>query len=153
MIVPMTDTSLFANFVEDIEPRLRRALAGHLPTDDVPDALAEAFAYAWEHWNEVHALENAAGFLFRVAQSRSRRRKRAMPPPPDPIRLPNVEPKLLPAMRTLSPMQQSAVWLVHGCGWPYREVGEALGVSASAVGTHLERGMRHLRSVLGGIDD
>lgn len=148
----MTETSPFAEFVAEVEPRLRRALAGHLPTDEVPDALSEAFAYAWEHWRDVQALENAAGFLFRVAQSRTRRRKRALPPPPDSVRLPDVEPKLWPAMRALSPMQQSAVWLVHGCGWPYREVGEALGVSASAVGTHLERGMSHLRRVLGGID-
>ena len=152
MIVSVAETT-FVQFVGDVEPRLRRALVGHLPPDAVPDAMSEAFAYAWEHWHDMATLENPAGFLFRVAQSRARRRKVPMPPPPDPARLPNVEPKLVPAMRALSPMQRSTVWLVHGCGWSYRETGEALGVSASAVGTHLERGMTHLRRALGADHD
>jgi DNA-directed RNA polymerase specialized sigma24 family protein len=149
MIVSLTEAPSFAHFVDDVEPRLRRALVGHLPPDVVPDALSEAFAYAWEHWHDLQTLENPAGFLFRVAQSRARRRKSAMPPPPDPARLPHVEPKLVPAMRALTPMQRSSVWLIHGCGWTYREAAEALGISASAVGTHLERGMAHLRRALG----
>jgi RNA polymerase sigma-70 factor (ECF subfamily) len=153
MIVSVAETSAFAKFVDTVEPRLRRALAGHMPLDAVPDALAEAFAYAWEHWDDVAGYENPAGYLFRVAQSRTRRRRQAMPPPPDPVRLPHVEPKLAPAMRSLSPMQRSAVWLIHGCGWPYREAGEALGISASAVGTHVERGMVRLRRELGALDD
>ena len=39
----------FEEFVAAVEPGLRRALLGHLPVDAVPDALGEAFAYAWEH--------------------------------------------------------------------------------------------------------
>jgi hypothetical protein len=39
------------------------------------DATAEAFAYAWEHWERVRQMPSALGYLFRVAQSRRRRRR------------------------------------------------------------------------------
>jgi len=139
----------FEGFVAEIEPRLRRALAGHVPLDAVPDAVGEALAYAWEHWDRVQALDNPAGYLFRVGQSRSRRRREGLPPGPDPARLPEVEPALGPALRALAPQQRSAVWLVHACGWTYAETASALGISASAVGTHLTRGLAHLRTSLG----
>jgi len=139
----------FDQFVLRVEPGLRRALTGHCPIDEVPDALAEAFAYAWQHWDRVAAMERPAGFLFRVAQSRSRRRRAGTLPGPDPDRLPDVEPKLGPALRTLPPRQRSVVWLVHACGWSYADTAEALGISRSAVGTHLERAVARLRAELG----
>lgn len=139
----------FEGFVAAVEPGLRRALAGHLPSESVPDALAEAFAYSWEHWSRVRQLENPGGYLFRVAQSRSRTRKSGFLPDPDPQRLPHVEPRLGKAMRALPSQQRSAIWLVHGCGWTYAETAEALDISRSAVGTHVGRGMSRLRSYLG----
>lgn len=139
----------FDDFVRAVEPGLRRALAGHLPPDVVSDALGEAFAYAWENWDQVQLLDNPGGYLFRVAQSRSRSRLAGALPLPDPARLPHVEPQLGPAMRSLSTNQRSAIWLVHGCDWTYAETAEALGISASAVGTHLARGMARLRTNLG----
>lgn len=142
----------FEDFVGEVEPRLRRALAGHLPAAAVPDAVGEALAYAWTHWDRVRTLDNPAGYLFRVGQSRTRRRREGVPPGPDPTRLPEVEPGLGPALRALAPQQRSAVWLVHACGWTYAETASALGISPSAVGTHLTRGLAHLRTALGAID-
>jgi DNA-directed RNA polymerase specialized sigma24 family protein len=139
----------FDQFVGRVEPGLRRALAGHRPIDEVPDALAEAFAYAWQHWDQVALMESPGGFLFRVAQSRSRPRRAGALPGPDPGRLPDVEPKLGPALRALPPRQRSVVWLVHACGWSYADTAEALGISRSAVGTHLERALARLRADLG----
>jgi hypothetical protein len=72
-----------------------------------------------------------------------------VPEGPDPARLPEVEPGLGPALRALAPQQRSAVWLVHACGWTYAETASALGISPSAVGTHLTRGLAHLRTTLG----
>ncbi len=63
----------FACFVREVEPGLRRALTGHLRADQVPDALAEAFAYVWQHRERVMTMENPTGYLYRVAQSKSRR--------------------------------------------------------------------------------
>ena len=54
----------------------------------------------------------------------------------------------MPALLELSVQQRTAVWLVHGCGWSYREVAEAMDVSASAVGTHVARALEHLRTRL-----
>ena len=145
----MTEVDGFETFVGRVEPSLRRALVGHLPLDAVADAVAEALAYAWQHWDRVQNLANPGGYLFRVAQSRSRRRLDGLLPGPDPQRLPHVEPLLGEAMRGLSAQQRSAVWLVHACGWTYSEAAEALGVTPSAVGTHVARGMARLRERLG----
>jgi DNA-directed RNA polymerase specialized sigma24 family protein len=139
----------FEAMVSRVEPGLRRALAGHLAADVVPDALAEAFAYAWRNWDTVQGLTNPGGYLFRVAQSKARTRLVPVLPDPDPVRLPHVEPGLGAAMRGLPERQRSVVWLVHGCGWSYAETADALGISASAVGTHVTRGLAALRNRLG----
>ncbi|MBV9950814.1 MAG: sigma-70 family RNA polymerase sigma factor [Acidimicrobiia bacterium] len=143
----------YAAFVVAHEVSLRRALAGHVPLDAVADAVAEAFAYAWEHWERVAVMERPVGYLFRVAQSRSRRRADGLLPGPDPHRLPDVEPGLGPAVRALPPQQRSVVWLVVACGWTYGETAEALEITASSVGTHLTRAMTRLRSDLGVTND
>lgn len=139
----------FEQFVRDAEAELTRALAGHLPLDEVADAVAEAMAFAWEHRAHVEQLDNACGYLFRVAQSRSRVRRAGLLPGPDEGRLPEVEPSLGPAMRGLPSQQRSAVWLVHGVGWTYAEAAEAMGISTSAVGTHVARGLSRLRQQMG----
>lgn len=139
----------FERFVSLVEPGLRRALLGHLPPESVPDALSEAFAYAWERWESMKTMSNPGGFLFRVAQSKSRRRRHGLLPAIAPVETPRVEPALSAAMRALSSQQRSAVWLVYGCGWSYREAAEALNISPTSVGTHLGRAMVRLREQLG----
>ena len=146
---PVTTAADFDEFVTRHERGFRRTLAGHLPVDDVADALAEALAYAWQHWDRVVTMDNPAGYLFRVAQSRSRRRKWPRVEVPAAVVLPEVEPRLMTALQRLPAMQRSAVWLVHACEWSYAEAAEALGISASAVGTHLSRAMPKLRTALG----
>jgi RNA polymerase sigma-70 factor (ECF subfamily) len=143
------DDGRFVEFVARVEPGLRRALAGHLPMGAVPDAVAEAFAYAWEHWDRVAVLDNPAGYLFRVAQSRSRSRRHGHLPLPAVVGDVSVEPGLVQAMRSLPSRQRSAVWLVHACGWSYAEAAEALAVSTSSIGTHVARGLAQLRSRMG----
>jgi RNA polymerase sigma-70 factor (ECF subfamily) len=60
-----------------------------------------------------------------------------------------VEPGLPKALARLSEKQRTVVWLVHGLEWKQTEVAELLGVSADTVNTHLSRGMKKLRAVLG----
>lgn len=139
----------FERFVRTVEPRLRRALVGLRGVDAGRDAVAEALAYAWEHWDRVQAMENPAGYLFRVGQSRSRLRRPPRLPVVPTAHLPEVEPRLPDAVAALSPNQRGAVWLVHACGWSYREAAEALGISVTAVGTHVARGLESLRASLG----
>jgi DNA-directed RNA polymerase specialized sigma24 family protein len=139
----------FEQFVRTTEPGLRRALAGHLAREAVADALAEAFAYAWEHWDRVTHMEHPTGYLFRVAQSKARIRKQGFLPWSSRDTTPDVEPALVGALAGLSPAQSRAVWLVHACGWTYAETAEALHMSPSTVGSHVSRALGHLREQLG----
>jgi DNA-directed RNA polymerase specialized sigma24 family protein len=148
----LRDSTAFAAFVGEIEPRLRRAYVGWCGVDGAHDATAEALAWAWEHWSDVGGLANPAGYLYRVGQSRSRGRKQGLLPAPESLGLPEVEPGLVPALQALSAQQRTAVWLVHACGWTYAECAEAMEISASAVGTHVSRAMVALRATLEGTD-
>lgn len=136
-------------FVEDVRPRLLRALLGAVGARDASDATAEAIAYAFEHWDRVSMMDNPAGYLFRVGQSSVRRRREPLLPSPEAVGVPDVEPALVPALLALPDTQRTAVWLVHACGWRYAEVAAAMDTSVSMVGNHVRRGLDALRFRLG----
>ena len=136
----------FEQFVRTTEPGLRRALTGHLAREAVADALAEAFAYAWEHWDRVMRLEHPTGYLFRVAQSKVRSRKQGFLPWSSRDATPDVEPALVGALAGLSPAQSRAVWLVHACGWTYAETAEHVAIHG---GISCEPGARTLTRTTG----
>ena len=136
----------FERFFREVEPRLRRAFLGSHGVDGAADPTAEALTWAWERWGLVQTMENPAGYLYRVGQSKSRPRRTPRLPAPESVGLPDLEPQLVPSLLQLSPAQRTAVWLVHACQWRYSEVADALGISASAVGTHVSRGLERLRS-------
>jgi DNA-directed RNA polymerase specialized sigma24 family protein len=136
----------FERFFREVEPRLRRAFVGTHGVEAARDAAAEAMAWAWEFWERVQTMDAPAGYLFRVGQSKARRRKVPSLPAVESLNLPDVEPRLIPALRGLPARQRTAVWLVHACQWRQAEVAEAMGVSASAVGTHVSRGLERLRA-------
>jgi len=152
---PSSDHERFTTFVIDTEPRLRRALAGAVGIDRANDAVASALTWAWEHWDQAQSMENLAGYLYRVGRSSVRVRplKRVRFLVRDQVRLPDVEPGLNAALGELTDAQRHAVWLVHACEWTYAEAAEALGISASAVGTHVSRGLEKLRTQLGANHD
>lgn len=138
----------FGAFAEELWPRLVRALAPMLGAERAADAAAESVAWAWEHRDRVAHMGNPAGYLYRVAVSRSRLRPQGHLPSPRSIGVEGVEPQLVRALRTLTSRQQQAVWLVHACEWTYAEVAEALGMGVPTVGTHVARGMQKLRREL-----
>jgi RNA polymerase sigma-70 factor (ECF subfamily) len=142
-----SDEDQFAEFVATAEPRLRRAL---FPVGGVAtaDAVADALAYAWEHWDRVQAMDNPIGYLYRVGRSRLRPRKTPVLPPVDTARIPDVEPGLAPALARLPERQRVAVVLVHGFGWTHQEVADLWEVSVSTVRNHLARGIDRLRATL-----
>ncbi|MEJ7582803.1 MAG: sigma factor-like helix-turn-helix DNA-binding protein [Acidimicrobiales bacterium] len=142
------DEDDFEDFVAEATPRLKRAFVASRGVLSAGDATAEALGYAWEHWDRVRAMDNPVGYLYRVGQSRTRARRVGMLPQPSALGLPDVEPGLVPALLDLPLTQRTAVWLVHGCGWSYREVAEAMDVSVSAVGTHVTRALERLRAQL-----
>ena len=147
------DDREFEALVHEIEPRLRRAFLATRGVDGAADAVAEALAWGWEHRDELGAMENPAGYLYRVGQSRTRPRPRLELPPPSEVGVPDIEPTLIPALLALPETQRTAVWLVHACGWSYADAAAALETSPSMIGNHVTRAMAKLRVELGVDDD
>ena len=145
----------FTTFVEDVGARLRQALIAAYGPEVGAEATAEALAYAWEHWERIRTMDNPAGYLYRVGQSKSRRYRRRphlLPDVPD-VSQPWVEPALPGALESLSEQQRAVVLLCHGFSWTRAEVAEMLGINASTVQRHLDRAMVKLRKGLGASDD
>jgi DNA-directed RNA polymerase specialized sigma24 family protein len=147
-----TRTEAFTTFVTDVEPRLHVALFPSLGADHAREATAEALAWAWEHWDRIERMENAPGYLYRVARTKARklyRRKPLLPPPPS-NDMPWIEPGLPAAIARLSERQRVVVMLIYAMGWTQAEVAGLLGLSHGAVQKHAERGLKRLRTALGG---
>lgn len=104
------------------------------------DAAAEALAYAWEHWDRLRGVTNLPGYLYRVAQTRSRWRKPRVLFETESFCEPLFEPALPAALASLSRRQRQAVVLVHGYGCTLREVSELIGVKQTTVQNHVQRG-------------
>jgi RNA polymerase sigma factor (sigma-70 family) len=142
----------FAEFFVTVEPRLRRALVAARGAQAGREATADALAWAWEHQERLEGLRDPVGYLYRVAQSQSRRRKvRPLAERPT-WSEPWIEPALAGALNDLPERQRVAVVLVHGYAWTHAEVAELLGVAATTVQNHVERGLRKLQRVLEGDD-
>jgi RNA polymerase sigma-70 factor (ECF subfamily) len=147
-----TEDELFTEFARGAAPRLNVALTAAYGPEVGHDAASEALAYGWQHWDRLRGMDNPAGYLYRVGQSRARRLRkwwRRVPCPPVPEWASNPEPWIEPglpgALRSLTRRQRVAVVLVCGYGWTQTEVAELLGISRTAVEQHMERGLRSLR--------
>lgn len=140
----------FQEFVERVEPRLATALVASYGPEIGKEVTRDALAYAWEHWEKVKLMENPAGYLFRVGQSRARwyRRRRVVFPQVVASALPLVEPGLPAALASLTQAQRVAVVLIHAEGYGDREAAELMGVRRSTARNHAARAMKKLRSAL-----
>ncbi len=148
----MDDGERFDAFVRSDGQRLKRALVAAYGPVDGSDAAQAALRYGWEHWRRVAAMENPAGYLYRVGQSEANRlRGRTGPVLIDVAREQDIEfePGLLDALRRLTGHQRIAVLLVHGHGYRLREVADLLDISISSLRNHLHRGLDKLRNELG----
>ncbi|MFZ0493101.1 MAG: sigma-70 family RNA polymerase sigma factor [Acidimicrobiia bacterium] len=140
----------FVRFVKETEPKLSYALAAAYGPEIGSEATSEALVYAWEHWPKIRAMDNPAGYLYRVGQSKSRRffRPRVAFPAPVAGDEFGFEPKLPTALESLTKNQRVAVVLVHAIGWSEREAAELMGVSRATVRTHVERALARLRAAM-----
>jgi RNA polymerase sigma factor (sigma-70 family) len=141
----------FTTFVGEVEPRVRRALSVAFGAEAGMEATADAFVYAWEHWQRVAEMGNPAGYIYKVGRSkaRSRRRPPLVLPPPSSQRMPWIEPGLPNALAALTELQRVCVWLVHGYEWTVTETAELMGISVSSVRKHIERAEKKLQRSLG----
>lgn len=141
--------------VPDLERRLSAAFLARYGPDVGREVTSETLAYAWEHRERLAEMDNPAGYLFRVGQSKSRRLLRWSKEAlrfPDEVpeqHQPWVEPGLGEALAKLDAEQREIVILVHCFQWTYREVAELLGVELHSVRNRLHRGLSRLRAELG----
>jgi DNA-directed RNA polymerase specialized sigma24 family protein len=148
------DEGSFAALFEVVEPRLRRALVAWYGPIVGKDAAAEALSWAWEHRDRLDGLGDIGGYLFRVGQSAAKRDMHWRRPIESAKcsdcseRESSFEPRLDAAMASLSGQQRTAVLMVHGYGYSFREAADVLGVSLATLRTHLGRGMDRLRHEL-----
>jgi DNA-directed RNA polymerase specialized sigma24 family protein len=142
----------FEEFIAELRPRLARAFVAAYGPDRGEEALSEALAVAWERFDEIAAMANPAGFLYRVGQTRSkppRRVQSARFPVPESLGLPDIEPALPHALDQLTEQQRVCVALVHGFGWTHQEVADLLDVARTSVQNHVERGLKRIRAEMG----
>ncbi len=146
----VSDEAVFDDFVMQQGRQLWRALVPVAGPDIAADAVADALAYAWSHWDRIGRMDNPAGYLFTMARRDAIRAARRAPPlpAPDPVELPAVEPGLIDALNDLTEMQRQVVYLVEGFGWGLTDTARILGVSVSTVRNHLSRGLARLRADL-----
>jgi RNA polymerase sigma factor (sigma-70 family) len=116
------------------------------------DAVAEAFARALEHVEEIRApLPWIYTTAFRIAGRELRRERRPVPEMAEPV--PGIDPlevrEVLEALATLTLNQRAAVVLHDQEGMTAPEVARLLGMSAATVRVHLFRGRKRLRALLG----
>lgn len=142
----------FEEFATATGPRLRAALVGAFGPNAGLDAASEALAYGWEHWERLRAMDNPAGYLYRVGQTAARRavRPHGYLPVPTPVEVPEVEPRLVPALEALTEPQRVCVVMVHAYGWGHTDVAELLEISPSSVRTHVSRALANLHDALEG---
>jgi RNA polymerase sigma factor (sigma-70 family) len=138
----------------DAGPQLWRAIYGFCGgrRQLAEDAVAEAFARAIQHADEIRApLPWLYRTAFRLALRELERERRHPPSLPDPA--PGVDAAevqdVLRALASLSPNQRRAVLLHDEEGFTAPEIGRLLGISAATVRVHLFRGRRRLRELLG----
>ena len=143
----------FDRFVADAGERLRRVLVARHGVEVGNDVTDEALAYAWEHWDRIHEMENPVGYLYRVAGSASRRhrrwRRRVLLPAEVRQAAEPTDSGLQAALARLSEPQRVCVVMVHVYDWTYRQTAAVTGLSLAAVTNHVQRGLRRLRTELG----
>jgi len=141
----------FTEFVEKVGQRLSSAFYASYGPDVGSEVTSDALAYAWENWPRIRAMDNPAGYLYRVGQSKARRYHRPkvlFPRGGNPHHSPEFEPGLAPALEALTEAQREAVILVYALEWTTEEAARLLGKSRATVRRHLERGLAHLRESL-----
>ena len=141
----------FEALINEIRSRLLPALVSKWGIEVGSDLCSDVEEYAWTNQRKVIAMENPLGYLYRVAQSKSRSHVRWRSRATFPSRFPDIVHEdmqlhdTLQMLAGLKPDQRVCVLLVHAFGWTYAEVAELLGVTRSVVNHHVHRGLTHLR--------
>jgi RNA polymerase sigma factor (sigma-70 family) len=153
----------FERFFREEAARLFRALyliTGH--RDEAEDIVQEAFLKTWERWERVRAMDDPAGYLYRIAlnsyRSRYRRAVRAArhaigrSEPRDAFAQIDQRDEVARALRSLPPRRRAAVILTEFLGYSASEAAEPLGVKPATVRSLASLGRATLREAMGAED-
>jgi DNA-directed RNA polymerase specialized sigma24 family protein len=149
----------FAEFVTRSRDQLLRALRATLLPEFAVEALADAYAYAWTHWDHVSTLTNPVGYVYRVAErSGTRAEMRDRKHTIDSTALTNStaptewfdayqsDDQTIELLRALPQRQRACVLLIHAYGWSYKETADMLSLPLTTVTNEATRGLQRLRT-------
>jgi RNA polymerase sigma factor (sigma-70 family) len=147
----------FEQFYREVKDRVWQAVlvSGRHPTR-AEDAVADAFAKAYERWESVGRLENPTGWVVRVAINRYNsdwriwRRERSDPPDAR-LTTPDYpsDHDLVGVVWRLPQRQRQVIALRVIADLSENETGRILGISSKTVSVHLHRTLATLRSGIG----
>jgi RNA polymerase sigma-70 factor (ECF subfamily) len=114
------------------------------------DAVAEAFAQALRRGDSIRSAQSWVWAVsFRIAAGLLKERMRTVVQPVGgTYEMADEAPDLTAALKALSPKQRGAVVLRYYAGCSLKETAAILGSTPAAVGVHLTRGRRRLRTLL-----
>ncbi len=155
----MDDTADFDAFYDATNRRVLHqiyAMTGNLA--DAQECTQEAFARAWQRWNQVRQAQSPEAWVrtvaWRIAASRWRKARNGIaamakhgppdhgaPPSPDHV-------ALVAALRKIPEAQRRAIVLHHLVGMPVEDVAREVGAPSGTVKARLSRGRAALAELL-----
>jgi RNA polymerase sigma factor (sigma-70 family) len=151
--IPLT----FDGFFLDQHERLYRAL--YFVTGDHQDAeelMQDAFLRLWERWDRIGEIDDAVGYLFRVALNGFRMRTRrakvaakhlsAASVSSDPFHDVELKEDLRRLLLRLTPRQRAALVLTDVYGYSSEQAGHMMGVRPTTVRVLASQGRAALRA-------
>jgi RNA polymerase sigma-70 factor (ECF subfamily) len=157
-----SERAAFSDFFAKRYARLARAcllLTGSSAEGE--DLAQEAMARVLERWDQVSAMEDPEGYLYRTALNLHRNavrrlamaaRRQVLREPPDEADATDRRLDLLRAIRSLPRTQREALVLVEWLGDTAEEAGPLLGIDPASVRGRLHRARESLRRRYGGSD-
>ena len=125
---------------------------------EAEEIMQDAFLKAWERWEQVGAIDDPVGYLYRTAMNlfRSRyrqamlaiRRSIGFAPAEDDFADADDRDAVDRVLSTLPPRQRAALVLTEMLGFSPNEAGRALGVQASTVRSLSQQGRQSFRRAM-----
>ena len=156
---PLEASRSFETFYDDQSRTLFRRL--WLITGNRAEAeelMQDAFLKVWERWEQVGAMDDPVGYLYRTAMNLFRKRYRravlairrsiGIAPSRDDFADADDRATVRRVLSTLPPRQRAALVLTEMLGFSPREAGRALGVQASTIRSLSHQGRESFRRAM-----
>jgi RNA polymerase sigma factor (sigma-70 family) len=125
---------------------------------EAEEIMQDAFLKVWERWDQVGAMDDPVGYLYRTAMNLFRKRYRraalairrsiGLAPSHDDFADADDRETVRHVLATLPPRQRAALVLTEMLGFSSDEAGRALGVQASTVRSLSRQGRESFRGAM-----